>query len=240
METDDGGTRRRAGLQPESARLRPTARSRSCAGRATAPSPRRQRTRSRAWTAMTLPRKRRRGRSATSANTSTCASDPSTSGSARHAEPGKVRAPGPVAMHRVRSSFYTCTRDGRRLTMGVHGFDFEDRSGRSEPTSPERRERAGKLDTRQRQLGSRGLNHRDGCPDPAARSGCAHHEEQLTRRFGLGAGEDISQRLGNPQPAAGRRGPEIKPAAALGEVPRRARKTRVRLPPPPRMLSVSR
>src|SRR6185369_6169835 len=34
--------------------------------------------------------------------------------------------------------------------------------------------------------------------------------------------------------------PDIKPSAALGEVPLRARETRVRLPPPPRVLKVRR
>ena len=38
----------------------------------------------------------------------------------------------------------TDTHRGGAVDMGVRGFDFEDRGGGSEPTSPERRERAGK------------------------------------------------------------------------------------------------
>jgi hypothetical protein len=35
------------------------------------------------------------------------------------------------------------TRTGAALDMGVRGFDFDYRGGGSEPTSPDRRERAG-------------------------------------------------------------------------------------------------
>ena len=38
----------------------------------------------------------------------------------------------------------TAHAPGRDVDMGVRGFDFEDRGGGSEPTSPDRRERAGK------------------------------------------------------------------------------------------------
>ena len=43
-----------------------------------------------------------------------------------------------------------CTRTGLwGLDKGVRGFDLEDRGGRSEPTSPDRRERAGNKHKRQ-------------------------------------------------------------------------------------------
>jgi hypothetical protein len=37
------------------------------------------------------------------------------------------------------------TRTGAALDMGVRGFDFDDRGGGSEPTSPERRKKVGNV-----------------------------------------------------------------------------------------------
>ena len=40
-------------------------------------------------------------------------------------------------------------RPAAEIDKGVRGFDLEDRGGGSEPTSPDRRERAGNTNTRQ-------------------------------------------------------------------------------------------
>src|SRR5205823_7406170 len=54
------------------------------------------------------------------------------------------RGPGGTLVH-LNSRRRPTTRTGpKRIDKGVRGFDLEDRGGRSEPTSPDRRERAGK------------------------------------------------------------------------------------------------
>ena len=130
-----------------------------------------------------------------------------------------------------------CPRTHRGGTdKGVRGFDFEDRGGRSEPTSPDRRERAGTRNTCRGQPRTRCLEiSSDVPPGPAARPEPERHQERLTAGTGPVARRDITAGLGSAQAAGGWRRPEISPPAALGEVPPKTRKTGVRLPPPPRV-----
>ena len=76
--------------------------------------------------------------------------------------------------------------------MGVRGFDLGDRGGRSEPTSPDRRERAGTTNTcQQQQHGNRCVrNLRSSLAPSMPLARTVRHREWLTYRQGHGAGKD--------------------------------------------------
>jgi hypothetical protein len=97
--------------------------------------------------------------------------------------------------------------------MGVRGFDFEDRGGGSEPTSPDRRERAGNTNN------CRGQHPRTRCLVPT--SSASHrsqplgpepgrHSERLTAGKRPRARRDTSLGLGSLHPAGERRRPETR------------------------------
>ena len=125
----------------------------------------------------------------------------------------------------------------RDVDKGVRGFDFDGRGGGSEPTSPDRRERAG---TPNNCRGSRDLRSRRLVPT----SGASLPAQPLGRNRGaIQSGSPPGHARGpggTPHSGWGRRRPPVsggdpRPSspAALGEAPTRSRKTRVRLPPPP-------
>src|SRR4029077_14960760 len=87
------------------------------------------------------------------------------------------------------------------VDMGVRGFDSDDRGGGSEPTSPDRRERAGnnnKCQHRRTRVRTRGLvpTRSRVPPGPAARPVRGAISERLTARHGLGAWGGTTTRRG--------------------------------------------